>query len=165
MRPLLKPDDVERVTGRPITELARMIPHIRIGARTLRFKPEDVEAFVELGPAGVKIRRLARELNIAEGGDGHVYFVEAANTDLLKIGFAVDVARRIQTLQCASPHDLYLVAAIPGSRAMEARFHRHFEPVRARGEWFRFGGELATFVRYFENNRSAHNADRTARAQ
>lgn len=71
-----------------------------------------------------------------------VYFARAG--DLVKIGHAVDVPKRIHTLQCGHPLPLTVVREIPGGRGVERAFHRHFSHLAARGEWFNWSDEMLT---------------------
>jgi hypothetical protein len=74
--------------------------------------------------------------------EGHVYFIRAGRTNLVKIGWAKDVDKRHRELQTASPHPLHLIGYMPGSLFDEAAWHERFAHVRVRGEWFRLTTEL-----------------------
>lgn len=66
-----------------------------------------------------------------------VYFIEALEVGLIKIGFSASaVDDRLRALQTASPLTLALLGAIPGEREDEQALHRAFAHARARGEWF-----------------------------
>jgi hypothetical protein len=56
-----------------------------------------------------------------------------------KIGFASNVARRLQTLQNATPYDLRIVATVETAdpRGLEAFLHGLFAAKHHRNEWFR----------------------------
>jgi hypothetical protein len=56
------------------------------------------------------------------------------------------VARRVATLQTASPAPLVLLACMDGDRQAEARLHRRFASARVRGEWFRPVPALLRFL-------------------
>ena len=77
-----------------------------------------------------------------------VYFIETVGAPFVKIGWAVDVDKRMAQLQCGCPLDLHLAATLPGSRDIESHYHRRFKSYRVRsdGEWFRLAGELSKFV-------------------
>jgi hypothetical protein len=74
----------------------------------------------------------------------HVYVVrevKASKNAPVKIGVAVDVRRRIDTLQTGNPRALEVVMTFgPMTRVeaygLEEFFHRRFKPQRLRGEWF-----------------------------
>jgi excisionase family DNA binding protein len=65
---------------------------------------------------------------------GFVYVIKAKNR--VKIGYAKDVAKRLATLQTASPHRLVVVVHFPGNIEMERRLHARFAKHRSTGEWF-----------------------------
>lgn len=75
---------------------------------------------------------------------GFVYFVRAG--DFIKIGFAVDVQRRIASLQTGSPMPLTLLATTPGTLDSERAYHKRFDELWERGEWFRAVDPLVSFV-------------------
>ena len=75
-----------------------------------------------------------------------VYFIEAAGTDLVKIGIAAVPKDRLRELQTASPHKLSILATMPGGKAAEGRLHRHFAGSRATGEWFHRTPELDALI-------------------
>lgn len=63
------------------------------------------------------------------------YAIRTVGADLVKIGRTTDVERRLEELQCASPHALTLVGCIEGDH--EARIHRDLQNHHVGGEWFR----------------------------
>lgn len=67
-----------------------------------------------------------------------IYFVRAAETSAVKIGFSTDVAKRLKQLQTGSPQRLVLEMMIVGTHALEAELHRRlkYHKVHLRGEWF-----------------------------
>jgi hypothetical protein len=75
-----------------------------------------------------------------------VYFIEAAGTDLVKIGIAAVPKDRLRELQTASPHKLSILATMPGGKVAESRLHRHFAASRATGEWFHRTPELDALI-------------------
>jgi len=66
-----------------------------------------------------------------------IYFLECEQTKLIKIGFAVDVLKRMRLLQTGTPSKLRALRVLGGSRADEARIHQMFAAERMAGEWFR----------------------------
>ena len=70
-----------------------------------------------------------------ENTGGHVYFLGSENGPI-KIGHSTKLHARIRALKGASAVPLTLLAAIPGDRADEARWHRWFAKDRLHGEWF-----------------------------
>lgn len=69
-----------------------------------------------------------------------IYFVQAGN--FVKCGYAKSVQRRIALLQTANPLPIAILATCPGSRALEASFHKMMEIARANGEWFHDSFEI-----------------------
>jgi hypothetical protein len=76
----------------------------------------------------------------------HVYFVRAGPDGPVKIGLARDVARRLKTLQTASPVPLLLLGVVPGDAKVERQLHRRFAGSRLRGEWFTPSPELLAHI-------------------
>jgi len=64
-----------------------------------------------------------------------VYFIRCA-AGPIKIGVAVNLAKRLEALQCASPFRLDVVACVAGGYDLEAKIHLRLEEHRIRGEWF-----------------------------
>lgn len=77
-----------------------------------------------------------------------VYYVHAPELGLVKIGHAGNVHKRLTMLQTGSPTRLVLLAVEPGGEKLERERHAQFEQLRARGEWFRFEGDLKALVEF-----------------
>lgn len=73
-----------------------------------------------------------------------IYFVECGG--LVKIGKATDVRARLSSMQTGNPEPMTLLGEVPGGRADESDLHQRFRSFRVRGEWFRYSGELRTFI-------------------
>lgn len=71
-----------------------------------------------------------------------VYMIRAGDTGPVKLGFAVNPDRRIGGLQIGHPEKLTVLRIMEGCRAFEAALHRHFAPLRIRGEWFTHSDEM-----------------------
>jgi len=69
-----------------------------------------------------------------------VYFVRIG--DLIKIGYSTNPKERFRALKVDA-----VLAAIPGTRADEQRYHETFAHLRVRGEYFHPGDDLLTFIR------------------
>jgi len=72
----------------------------------------------------------------------NVYLVRAGIKGPIKIGKAVNVKSRIETLQCGNHEELILMASIElGSEAkaynIESQLHNIYRYANIRGEWFR----------------------------
>lgn len=77
---------------------------------------------------------------------GWVYFIECHATNRVKIGWAQHPPTRLAALRTASPAELYLVTARPGTMADERALHERFRAHRARYEWFRLARPVQQFV-------------------
>lgn len=75
---------------------------------------------------------------------GYVYFIEVMGK--VKIGFAVDVAVRLQIMQSGCPERYTLLHVVRGSLADEKAFHRRFRHLHYFNEWFRLEGDLAKYL-------------------
>jgi len=75
-----------------------------------------------------------------------VYFIEAAGSNLVKIGSAVSPESRVRTLQTGSPVQLRLLGSTPGGESHERDLHRRFSHLRSHGEWFRSEPELVEHI-------------------
>lgn len=74
----------------------------------------------------------------------YVYFIREANSHYVKIGYAVDVNRRLIELQIGTPHQLEVLYTIQvesadAAREIEAAMHRRFDASLVRGEWYVLG--------------------------
>lgn len=77
---------------------------------------------------------------------GFVYFVLAGDRELVKIGWARNVEKRVAELQVGSPEELSVVLTLRGAPSLELELHERFFDLRLRGEWFTYRGELRRFV-------------------
>ena len=77
-----------------------------------------------------------------------IYFIQEdePGRDRIKIGYTINVYRRIENLESCSPSKLKCVLYFPGCRKTEKYYHEKFQNMRIRSEWFRFEGELKSFV-------------------
>lgn len=77
----------------------------------------------------------------------HVYFVGAAGCDVVKIGMAINVERRLEVLQSMSPVELFVCAiAEYGGASLERVLHRRFDEYRLHGEWFAFADDIRACI-------------------
>lgn len=67
----------------------------------------------------------------------YVYFAQARDNDLVKIGFTRDVPARLQALGGVGFGPLTLLGAVPGARELEGHYHRRYSRSRVTGEWFK----------------------------
>lgn len=77
-----------------------------------------------------------------------IYFLRAEGQGFVKIGYSVDVERRVAALRCGSPYELTVIGVLAGfDEDEEAALHKRFAHLRTRGEWFAEEGELAEFIK------------------
>ncbi len=67
-----------------------------------------------------------------------VYFAQAGEDGLIKIGFAKNTETRLRIMQTTCPENLILRRETAGSRLVETWFHQRFAKLRVAREWFRF---------------------------
>lgn len=79
-----------------------------------------------------------------------VYFAQRKAGGLIKIGWSRSVKLRVGAVRAK------LIGAIPGGRTEEKVIHKRFARLRVRGEWFRPGRELTTYV---QNMAQDHEPD------
>ena len=81
-----------------------------------------------------------------------IYFVQSESGGPIKIGFAIDVSRRLRFLQCGSPTRLSVLATAPGDATHESALHRKFRINRVLNEWFSPSDELLDLVASVRRN-------------
>lgn len=74
-----------------------------------------------------------------------IYFLQGDN-DYIKIGYTIDVSRRVQFLQTGSPTRLKLLGVMEGRVDTEAALHRRFERSRIIGEWFKPSQAILDYI-------------------
>jgi len=76
-----------------------------------------------------------------EGDKVSVYFAQRRRGGLIKIGWSRSVRGRLTAVKAK------MIGAIAGDREIEKKLHKRFAHLRVRGEWFKPGDELLTFIR------------------
>jgi hypothetical protein len=84
-----------------------------------------------------------------------VYFVQESGAGFIKIGMSTNVEMRMCALLQGMPHNLTLLATMPGANRVESLVHAHFRHARVRGEWFRPLPELLEYISDVETGRYA----------
>jgi Meiotically up-regulated gene 113 len=79
-----------------------------------------------------------------QSGWTYIYFV--SDGTLIKIGRAVNVQKRLQSMQTASVNRLTVLATLLAHISIERLIHRRFKEHRVSGEWFRPNSSLETFI-------------------
>ena len=90
--------------------------------------------------------RKSTKIARSEKERSRVYFIEADGV-AIKIGFTLDVERRIKRMQMDCPIDLYLIGVMKGDRNLEAKIHRKFKKYRYRGEWFKISDDIIKYAK------------------
>lgn len=80
----------------------------------------------------------------ADEGAAYVYFIEWFG--YVKIGWSVNVARRVSMFAMSHPVPPKLRYAAYGGQRAESMYHERFRHLRVKGEWFKEEGELAAFL-------------------
>ena len=81
----------------------------------------------------------------------YVYFLECGG--FIKIGFATDIARRLQAIQAMNPLDVTLVGRIRATLRVERVLQERFSGVHHRGEWFRPDPTMLADIRKLSSSR------------
>ena len=143
--PLMTPEQAMVWTGDDLETLCRKTTHFRDG-RTLRFFPELLARHMAGEPAII----LSPPKAAPPKKPGKVYIIEAIGTGRVKIGCTDrDPDTRRRQLQCASPVELRVLIALPGTPDLERRLHQEHkaERVLPTAEWFHHRGSVADLVR------------------
>lgn len=76
-----------------------------------------------------------------------IYFIQSSCPNrFIKIGTATNVRERLNGLRTGIPYRLKLLATMGGDSKEEKRLHEQFAALNYRGEWFRPGDKLLTFI-------------------
>lgn len=77
---------------------------------------------------------------------GKVYFAQAGDKGLIKIGYSTNHIDRIKTLTTGVPEQINIIAVMRGTQKKEKQLHKQFGHLRRRGEWFEPAPELLRFI-------------------
>jgi hypothetical protein len=81
---------------------------------------------------------------------GYVYFIQAENDGLIKIGTTCDHPHvRLANLIKGSPVPLVPLGFVAGGTRVEHAMHVRFARLWSHGEWFRADAELLNFIKEF----------------
>lgn len=86
------------------------------------------------------------------GTNGWVYFVQQGDDGPIKIGFARDIAKRLEALQIGNAHELHVRLALRGTQKDEHAYHSDFDYAHIRGEWFEPCIDLLDFIRNLQDD-------------
>lgn len=79
-----------------------------------------------------------------------VYFIQAGDTGLIKIGHARSVTKRLAALQTGSAHNLRVIYEMRGGLLEEQGLHAAFAKHRAHGEWFHPHSDIFNHIAKFK---------------
>lgn len=65
-----------------------------------------------------------------------VYFLQGADSGMIRIGIAKDVQARIASHRSSSAEELTWLGDMPGGIALERQFHSTFSALRHKGSWY-----------------------------
>ena len=82
----------------------------------------------------------------SQTGRAYVYFVQAINSGMIKIGFSNNPNRRLRSLATGSAEPLQLLGSFLANPSDEKALHNRFGHLREIGEWFRADHDLLTFI-------------------
>jgi len=94
----------------------------------------------------------------------YIYFIRAGSSGPIKIGVAVDVDRRLNTLQTGNALQLTIIAKIKCRSKSEAydkesQLHKMFRKKKIRGEWFHGNIRLNQLAELKESERQSIEND------
>jgi len=100
---------------------------------TVRIIRKDAKAWIADNRAG----------SVAFKRQSSLYIAQRASDGAVKVGWTVDVHRRMKEIAQAVGNDVYLIAALPGDKPAELRVHDRLAPHRIDGEWFAVAPDVA----------------------
>jgi len=126
----------------------------RVGVASVTSLDDESRRSVDIGPRYIRQREADAKLPKGEHAppvmrmrfpqqEGWTYFIRSGEHGAIKIGKARDPRERLADLQTAHPEELRLLAV---TLETEERMHDMFSAWRIRGEWFRPGAPLLTFI-------------------
>lgn len=80
-----------------------------------------------------------------------IYFIFNRDSQAIKIGRAIDVQKRLKSLQTSSPVSLEVLKVVPveslkKAQEIEIYLHRKFDHLRLSGEWFKADSLLKDYI-------------------
>ena len=78
---------------------------------------------------------------------GRIYFIRAGDAGPIKVGFSVNVPRRLSTLQMGCPCPLVLLHDEAGTLDDERAWHDRLSEFKVRGEWFKPNHILRSYLK------------------
>lgn len=75
-----------------------------------------------------------------------VYFIQAIDSGIIKIGQTTDIGKRLAALQTGCPEQLTVLKTMPGDKSIERLLHKKFSAANKQGEWFYPTDELLKYI-------------------
>ena len=75
-----------------------------------------------------------------------IYFIRHGKNGAIKIGYSLNVSKRLKQLQTSHFETLELIGCVFGDVVLEKKLHSKFDHLHLRGEWFRAGKDLLDFI-------------------
>jgi hypothetical protein len=80
-----------------------------------------------------------------------IYFISeilgSGKVSRVKIGYSANPHKRLQNLQTGNANTLEITKIVPGDKRDERLYHDRFKSLHLAYEWFRFDGDLKTFIK------------------
>jgi hypothetical protein len=91
-----------------------------------------------------------------------VYLIKSFSNNKCKIGYTINVIKRLAELQTGNPHLLSVeYVIIDGNRKLEKELHVKFDQYRTKGEWFTCNQEIDNyFIEHGEDKKYFYNTTR-----
>ena len=122
----------------------------RFGRRIRLREFVGTQAFIEeIGRAEVAIkalpRRPSKRQRLSTARMPMVYFILHGNKRV-KIGFSIQVDRRLASIQTSLPGKAKILYVTPGDTELEKRLHQLFAADRVSGEWFYYSPAIRAWI-------------------
>jgi hypothetical protein len=85
-------------------------------------------------------------VSLSRNTPARVFFVEAVDLCLVRIGVSVNPDQELKRLQACSPVPLRLIAERPGTGWVKARLLDRFAADRSHADWFRISPALRDYI-------------------
>jgi len=110
----------------------------------MSFSEDDARAKYYIASARALLKADAERSMIEIEADRScvVYFIQESAIGAIKIGATGNLKRRLDMLRVHSPHEVSVLACVPGDERLEKYLHDRFRSSRIRGEWYRATPEL-----------------------
>jgi DNA-binding XRE family transcriptional regulator len=82
-----------------------------------------------------------------ESAVGYVYFIEGADSGLIKIGFSRNPRRRLGAIRAHAAEPVRLLATVRGGPDLARDVHSRFRRRRVQGAWFHPNEEMLALIR------------------